>query len=368
VKNELPAILAVGAHQKNNVAATVGRQVFVSQHIGDLETQEAFGAFEKVIESFEKLYEFTPKAIACDLHPNYMSTEHARRSELPVVGVQHHYAHVLACMAENEIDAPVLGISWDGSGYGTDGTVWGGEFLWVDEQSYERVAHLRGFLLPGSEKAVKEPRRSAAGLLREAFGKEFRRARDCASLAAFTPAELKTLTTMLESGLTSPRTSSAGRLFDAIASLLGLRQTVRFEGQAAMQLEALASEVESDDLYEFELVGPVLDWGPMVASILDDMRAGESAELVARKFHNTLAEMMVRVAETTFTKREGYDEKRVALTGGCFQNRLLTETAIARLSEAGFRTYWHQRIPPNDGGIALGQIMAAARELRAVKE
>ena len=135
-----------------------------------------------------------------------------------------------------------------------------------------------------------------------------------------------------------------------------------------MQLEALASEVESDDLYEFELVGPVLDWGPMVASILDDMRAGESAALVARKFHNTLAEMMVRVAETTFTKREGYDEKRVALTGGCFQNRLLTETAIARLSEAGFRTYWHQRIPPNDGGIALGQIMAAARELRAVKE
>jgi hydrogenase maturation protein HypF len=368
VKNELPAILAVGAHQKNNVAAAVGRQVFVSQHIGDLETQEAFGAFEKVIESFEKLYEFTPKAIACDLHPNYMSTEHARRSELPVVGVQHHYAHVLACMAENEIDAPVLGISWDGSGYGTDGTVWGGEFLWVDEQSYERVAHLRGFLLPGSEKAVKEPRRSAAGLLREAFGKEFRRARDCASLAAFTPAELKTLTTMLESELNSPRTSSAGRLFDAIASLLGLRQTVRFEGQAAMQLEALASEVESDDLYEFELVEPVLDWGPMVASILDDMRAGESAALVARKFHNTLAEMMVQVAETTFAKRKGYDEKRVALTGGCFQNRLLTETAIARLSEAGFRTYWHQRIPPNDGGIALGQIMAAARELRAVKE
>jgi hydrogenase maturation protein HypF len=365
-RETLPPVLAVGAHQKNTIAASIGPQVFVSQHIGDLETQEAFGAFEHVIESFKKLYEFEPRAIACDLHPKYMSSEYARRSRLPVIEVQHHYAHVLACMAENEVAAPALGISWDGSGYGPDGTVWGGEFLWVDECGYKRTAHLRTFALPGSEKAVKEPRRSALGLLHELYGEEFVDKQDFAPMQAFETGEFKVVASMLQAGLNSPRTSSAGRLFDAVASLLDLRQTVRFEGQAAMELEALANSAETEDDYlvkTFEHNGAmVLDWGPMVVGIRQDLRRGESRAVIARKFHNTLATMMLGAADATFTKDE---ERRIVLTGGCFQNRLLTETALRRLGDAGYRVYWHQRIPPNDGGIAVGQIMAAARQLRA---
>ena len=371
LKEQLPPILAVGAHQKNTIAVSVGEQVFISQHIGDLETQEAFGAFERVIESFEKLYEFVPQAVACDLHQNYMSTEYAERSGLPVIVVQHHYAHVLACMAENELEAPVLGISWDGSGYGEDGTVWGGEFLWIHEDGFERVAHLRTFRLPGSEKAVKEPRRTALGLLYELYGEDISEKRDLPTIQSFAPQDLKPIRRMLKQGVNSPRTSSAGRLFDAVASLLDLRQTVRFEGQAAMEVEALATSAETED--DYIVHGKkhdgafVLDWEPMIVGIRQDLWRGESKAAIARKFHNTLVQMMAMAAEHVFGTRKS-SERRVVLTGGCFQNRLLTETAIRRLRDAGFRVYWHQRIPPNDGGIALGQVMGAARVLRKRKD
>jgi hydrogenase maturation protein HypF len=369
-KEELPAVLAVGAHQKNTIAASVHNQIFVSQHIGDLETKEAFSAFEHVIESFKNLYEFSPQAIACDLHPNYMSTEYAHRAGLPMVEVQHHYAHVLACMAENELEHPVLGISWDGSGYGPDRTVWGGEFLWVNGSGYERASHLRTFSLPGSEKAVKEPRRSALGVLYELFGNELTSQQGLAPVRAFEPADLKTMVTMLEHGFNSPRTSSAGRLFDAVASLLNLRQTVRFEGQAAMELEALATSVETADEYAVrgtrEAGFSVLDWEPMIVGIIEDLRRGITNPVIARKFHNTLIGMMLLIAQQVFC--EWSPEKKVVLTGGCFQNKLLTELAVRRLSDAGYRVYWHQRVPPNDGGISVGQIIAAARQLRAVKE
>ena len=367
VKEPLPPILAVGAHQKNNIAASIGEQVFVSQHIGDLETQEAHGAFERVIESFKHLYEFAPKAIACDLHPNYMSTEYAQRTNLSPIGVQHHYAHVLSCMAENELTAPVLGISWDGSGYGPDGTVWGGEFLFVDERGFERAAHLRTFPLPGGEKAVKEPRRTALGLLHELYGDELFEKQDLPTIQAFDEEERKVLSGMLKKAVNSPRTSSAGRLFDAVASLLDLRQTVRFEGQAAMELEALATTAETDDDYlirgEQWNGSYILDWAPVIIGIRQDLWRGESKAVIARKFHNTLVQMMLLVALYVFD-RHPEDERRIALTGGCFQNRLLTELAIGRLTSAGYRVYWHQRIPPNDGGISLGQLMAAARVLR----
>lgn len=373
----LPPVLAVGGHLKNTIAASVGEQVFISQHIGDLETQEAFGAFERVIESFKTLYEFAPRAVACDLHPNYMSSEYARKSGLPVIEVQHHYAHVLACIAENEVEAPVLGISWDGSGYGPDGTVWGGEILWVNETGYERVAHLRTFALPGSEKAVKEPRRSAAGALFELYEDEFAEKQDIASVAALSVGELRTLIRMMTQGLNSPRTSSAGRLFDVVASLLDLRQTVRFEGQAAMELEALASTATTGEDYLVKTYESseslVLDWGPMIVGVRQDLRFGEPRAVIARKFHNTLVTMMLQAAEhvygnippSRFASRVGHDaDKKIVLTGGCFQNRLLTELAVKRLGDAGYRVYWHQRIPPNDGGISVGQIMAAARVLR----
>lgn len=371
VKETLPSVLAVGAHQKNAIAVATGDQVFVSQHIGDLETQEAFGAFERVIESFKKLYEVQPKTVACDLHPNYMSTEYAQRAGLPVLAVQHHYAHVLSCMAENEIEAPVLGISWDGSGYGTDGTVWGGEFLYVNEEGYERVAHLRTFPLPGAEKAVKEPRRTALGLLYELYGDDLGEKQDLPSLQAFSEQERRVLLGMLKQGVNSPRTSSAGRLFDAVASLLDLRQMVRFEGQAAMELEALATPVENTDDYLVrgaeENGAFVLDWGPMIVGIRQDLWRGESKAVIARKFHNTLVQMMMVAANRIHESREDA-ERRIVLTGGCFQNRLMTELAIRQLSHAGYHMYWHQRIPPNDGGIALGQAKAAARMLRNRKD
>jgi hydrogenase maturation protein HypF len=379
--SDLPAALGVGAHQKNTIATSVGRQVFVSQHIGDLETTQAFGAFERVIESFATLYEQRPNVVACDLHPNYMSTEYALRTGTELVRVQHHYAHALSCMAENGIEAPTLGIVWDGSGYGTDGTIWGGEFLAVDDIGFRRVAHLRSFRLPGSETAVKEPRRSAAGLLFEMFGDEAFERNYLAPMEAFTREERSVLRAMLAKGLNSPVTSSAGRLFDAVSSLIGLRHVVGYEGQAAMELEFLATGSDETKTYTINIEPAhadiftqqgqplIVDWARMVVEILLDAGHGVSKATIARKFHNTLAEAMVEVAKAVSADpalqptggAHGWNNRTVALSGGCFQNKLLTELAVARLRAEGFKVYWHQRIPPNDGGISLGQIVAASR-------
>ncbi|HLF84288.1 MAG TPA: carbamoyltransferase HypF, partial [Blastocatellia bacterium] len=230
-------ILAVGAHLKNSIAASTGNDVFISQHIGDLETREAFNAFERVIDSFKQLYELQPETVACDEHPGYLSTQFAKECGLRVVPVQHHFAHVLSCMAENRLQEPVLGVAWDGTGYGLDGTIWGGEFLQVpgmtpdaedDPAPFQRVAHLRTFRLPGGEKAIKEPRRVAIGLLYELFGDAVFEMEELAPVRAFTPQERELLKAMLVKKFNSPVTSSAGRLFDAIASIAGLRQEVRF--------------------------------------------------------------------------------------------------------------------------------------------
>ena len=351
VKEPLPPLLGVGAHLKNTVALSVGRQVFISQHIGDLETPQALQAFRRVITDVKALWEHQPQAVACDLHPDYLSTQTAYQMGYSVVPIQHHAAHVLSCMAENEVEPPVLGISWDGTGYGTDGTVWGGEFLLVTTASFERFAHLRPFRLPGGDRAVKEPRRSALGVLYELLGE---RALEVVG-HLFTDSERRLLLHMLRQGIHSPVTTSAGRLFDAVASLVHGRQVVNDEGQAAMELEFLAHRVRSDEAYPFALLDGcpyVLDWSPTVQAILEDVRSGVEPAQVAVRFHNTLVEMMVAVA-----RRAGLE--RVALSGGCFQNAYLTERAVRRLSEAGFRPCWHQRVPPNDGGIALGQVVGA---------
>ncbi len=355
----VPDVVAVGAHQKNAIAASVGAQVFISQHIGDLETVAAYGAFEQVLADFAELYELHPAVLACDQHPDYFSTQYARKQcAAEVIAVQHHYAHALSCMAENQIEPPALGISWDGSGYGPDDTVWGGEFLRITPRGFERFAHLRTFRLPGGEKAVKEPRRVALSILRETFGDELEELGSLPTLEAFSAEERRLLEEMLERGLRSPRTSSAGRLFDAVASILGVRQVCRFEGQAAMELEFLTDQAATDSDYPFDLVngddGSSLDWAPMIRAIVYDSCGGLASGLIATKFHNTLAEMMVRVA-----KKCG--EEKLALSGGCFQNRYLTERAVMRLRAEGFRPYWHQRVPPNDGGIALGQVAAVSR-------
>ncbi len=360
VNAELPAMLAVGAHQKNSIATSVGPQVFISQHIGDLETEASFAAFRNVIDAFCDMYELRPAAVACDLHPDYLSTQHARSLGADAIPIQHHHAHVLSCMAENQLHPPALGVSWDGSGFGPDGSVWGGEFLRIGETGFERVAHLRTFRLPGGEKAVKEPRRVALAILYEIFGDEAFTF-DTPLLRPFDGVELRVLQGMLQRGVNSPVTSSAGRLFDAVASLLDLRQTCRFEGQAAMELE-FAVTPGDDEGYPFAIRGgsPMIwDWEPMVRAILADGRSPVGD--IARRFHNTLAQMTVEVAQ-----RIG--EAKVLLTGGCFQNRYLTETCVRRLQAAGFQVYWHQRVPPNDGGIALGQIIGAAAELKRRQE
>jgi hydrogenase maturation protein HypF len=280
-------------------------------------------------------------------------------------------------MAENELEPPVLGVSWDGTGYGLDGTVWGGEFLLVTASSWQRVAHLRLFPLPGGDVAVKEPRRTALGVLHEVFGEEAFARTEWPTVAAFSAAELATLRTMLSRNLNTPRTSSAGRLFDAVASLVGLRQQVRFEAQAAMELEFALRDQATDEAYEFEIsdcpaaagqttrsegqspIGNrqsamILDWAPLLQELLADVSRRTPVGLMAAKFHNALVEAIVAVA-----RRVG--ERKVLLTGGCFQNGYLTERAVARLRATGFRPYWHQRVPPNDGGIALGQVVAALR-------
>ena len=360
MKTTLPCILAVGAHLKNSVALGVGKEIFISQHIGDLETSEAFSAFCRTTADLPRLYEAETSIVACDIHPDYLSTKHARQMHAPLHQVQHHFAHVLSCMAENELEDPVLGISWDGTGYGTDGSVWGGEFLRTDEESFQRVAHFRQFRIPGGDAAVKEPRRTALGILHEIWGDDVIADHRLAPIASFSSSELLVMQQMLSKGINSPLTSSAGRLFDAVASILGLRQKATFEGQAAMELE-FAIENSTDEAYPLEITTgfpSIVDWAPMIPEILIDLKKGKSVGIIAAKFHNTLTEVIVAIAREV-------GESNVVLTGGCFQNRYLVERSIRRLSDTGFKPHWHQRVPPNDGGIALGQVVAAARSALA---
>jgi len=245
--------------------------------------------------------------------------------------VQHHWAHVLACMADNELEPPVLGVSWDGTGYGTDGTIWGSEFLLSDEDSFRRVAHFRHFRLPGGEAAVKEPRRTALAILYEIWGDSGLKHRDLASVAEFSEKEIALIEQMLRKGLNAPITSSAGRLFDAVASIVGLRQRVTFEGQAAIELESVIDPKVTEP-YPFEIgVGDprIIDWAPMIGEMLIDLRRGKSAGFISAKFHNALADVIVEVARMIA-------QPRIVLTGGCFQNRYLLERSVLRLSQVGF--------------------------------
>ncbi len=370
LKREAPPLLAVGAHQKNTVAVTAGCNVFMSQHIGDLETKEAYTAFVDVVSSMGNLFDVQPEIAVADMHPDYLSTQFAKRYDSNVVQIQHHFAHVASCMAENELDGQVLGVSWDGTGYGLDGTIWGGEFLLTDASSFKRVATIREFSLPGGAQAVKEPRRTALGLLYEIFGDALFDLKELAPVAAFSDSERSILRHMLSKGINAPRTTSMGRLFDAVASITNLRQRVSFEGQAAMELEFAIRDERINDSYEYlpyeYLIEPavkggesllVVDWAPLIAGVIHDVISGKQISYMSQRFHNTVVEILVDVA-----RRVG--EERVILTGGCFQSRYLTARAVERLTREGFRPYWHQRVPPNDGGIALGQVFAALNALR----
>jgi hydrogenase maturation protein HypF len=374
VPSEMP-VLAVGAHLKNTVALSNGENVFISQHIGDLETEEAHQAFQNMCRDFPALYGSRPELVICDMHPAYLSTQYAKDQSTSVIEVQHHYAHIAACMAENELEGTVLGVSWDGTGYGLDETVWGGEFLLTTDSSFRRVASFRQFQLPGGERAIKEPRRAAIGVLYSIFGDGLFEQAGLPVLGLFKESELRLLRQILIRGVNSPLTSSVGRLFDAVASIVGLRQVVSFEGQAAMELEFMIGQTKTDELFQFQIsdcrsrvekdTDPksearnwespiIIDWEPMILGVLDDVANRVPPSFISTKFHNTLVEIIAKVAEQI-------GEKRIALSGGCFQNKYLIERTVPRLEAMGFRPYWHQRVPPNDGGIALGQVHAAMR-------
>ena len=354
-----PTILAVGGHLKNTVALSLDSQAVMSPHVGDLDSVLGVDVHRSAVRDLVGFFNVRPEAVACDMHPDYASTRHAESLaaewDVPLVRVQHHHAHVAACGAENGIEGRLLGFSFDGTGYGPDGTVWGGEVLQCDGPEFTRLGHLRTFALPGGDRAVREPRRSALGVLFELFGDE---AADHAR-NWFAPNELDSLTTLLGRSIHCPRTSSLGRLYDAVACLCGLGTAISFEGQAAMALE-YAADWRERDAYPMMLSGTVpavADWGPMIGDIVDDCRAGVPTGLVSARFHNSLANWTVEAA------RRG-DCRQVALSGGCFQNGLLFDRVRTRLLEAGFAVYTHRTVPPGDGGIALGQLFVAARRLK----
>lgn len=358
------AVLAVGGHLKNTFALGRHHDAFISHHIGDLDDAAAFSSLGRDIAIYEQLLRISPEVIAHDTHPDYGSTQYARdraaATGLRLVPVQHHHAHVASCMAEHALTGPVIGVAFDGSGHGDDGTVWGGEFLVGDARAVERMGHVRAVPLPGLEQAVREPWRMALSHLCDAgetyadwIGSEQR-------VAAHV------LTRMMDRGLNSPLTSSVGRLFDAVAALAGRRRVVSFEGQAAMELEGLAAASSDQGQYPYALARAdgrlVIDTRPMIRAVAHDARSGQDATVIARRFHEGLATATADVC-TQLSATTGISE--VVLTGGVFLNAVLTAACTSRLEHAGLRVYRHRLVPPNDGGLSLGQLAVAAARLSA---
>ena len=352
------SMLCLGAHQKNVIARVVGDQVVLSQHIGDLDSLEARLAFRRVMQDFLDLFPAAERTdVVCDCHPEYASTIEARaRSSAPIM-VQHHHAHAAACRSENRLEGTVMAVTWDGTGYGSDGTIWGGEFLVEDGTNARRLASLLTFPLFGGDTVAREPRRSALGLMWELYGERTFDMTDRWPLRSYTEHDRAILRTAKRAGLGSMTTSSMGRLFDGVASLTGLRQVASFEGQAAMELEAQATSPAART-FPYDIISahrgePIrIDWRPMVECIIRDVANGVSVQIIASAFHWTIVDMLVTIA-----KQSGL--KQISLSGGCFQNKVLLESAVGRLRKEGMDVYWHQRVPPNDGSIALGQAAVA---------
>ncbi|MFH0777783.1 MAG: carbamoyltransferase HypF [Candidatus Eisenbacteria bacterium] len=357
---DAPPILAVGAELKNTFCLTRGNLAFPGHHIGDLKNVEAYEAFKGGIEHLKTLLFIKPQLVAHDMHPDYLSTRYARQSGLPLKAVQHHHAHIASCMAENGITGKVLGLSFDGTGYGPDGTVWGGEFLIADFSGYERVAHLKPVALPGGEAAINEPWRMAVSYLYASAGGNLVDLRT-PLVERMGPGKLSALVRMVERRVNSPMTSSVGRLFDAVSSLAGLRDSVSFEGQAAMELEMAASDTAPEGFYPFKVVesepGLVLDLVEMVRLLSEEVGEGSPAPAVSRKFHESLARAVGHVCRLIHEKS---GIKDVCLSGGVFQNALLSTLLVELLEKDGFAVYVHSLVPPNDGGLALGQAAVAS--------
>jgi hydrogenase maturation protein HypF len=357
-----PPVLALGPQMKTTLCILKGKLAFLSPHIGDMETPEARDFYGESLSLMQKIAECRPEIVACDLHPAYYTTKFAEG--LPassVIRVQHHHAHIVSSMAENGIEGEVIGIAMDGTGYGTDGSVWGGEFLVASESAFTRIGHLATYLLPGGEKAIREPWRIAVSLLKQAYGGDWP---DVAKSLDIVPEKsyYETMDRIMTHRFNSPLTSSLGRLFDGVAAILGLRRNVTFEGQAAMELEAMA-RYGSGRVMRFaieEVEGVMhLDFSPMIRAITKRLQAGKDSGELAFSFHLTLQVAFSKMARTIRSKT---GLNRVVLSGGCFQNRILTEGTIKELKKAGFDVFFHRAIPTNDGCISLGQAVCAGAQ------
>jgi len=360
LKHNVPHILACGAELKNTVCLTRADNAFLSQHIGDLENLSTYEFFQLTINHMKKILDIDPEIIAYDLHPDYLSTQYAQESAgMEKVPVQHHHAHIVSCMAENRLDGPVIGLSFDGTGYGTDGTIWGGEILFVEPGRFTRAAHLSYVSMPGSAAAIKEPWRMAISYLYDAFGEEFWDIH-LPGLKEIEESRIQFMVEMIQKGVHSPMTSSLGRLFDGVAAITGIRNRVFYEGQAAMELEMTAGEI-GNAVYDYEWVTEAdirkILPAPIVRGVAQDVKNGVSASEISSKFHATLIRLFSVLCGDL---RLETGLKKVVLSGGVFQNSLLLSGLIQALEEKDFQVYTHTKVPTNDGGISLGQAVVAA--------
>jgi len=357
------SVLAVGAELKGTVCLTRGARAFMSQHIGDLRNAATLACLEETVGHLGRLLEVAPEAVAHDLHPDYLSTHFAEGLALPRIVVQHHHAHMASCMAENGLDGETIGVILDGTGYGGDGAIWGGEFLLGGFGGFQRRGHFGYLRMPGGDAAVREPYRMALSALYACYGKELF-GQPLAFLSKVSASERSLFLKMLERGINSPLTSSCGRLFDAVSALIGLRSSISYEGQAAIELEALAERGTASTPYPYLVQGADchrVDFRPMFAAIGADLARGRGTADIARAFHLTIAKVILDLCGRI---RGESGATRVVLSGGVFQNRILTEEAALLLTDAGFDIYCHRLVPPNDGGLALGQAVVAGEQLR----
>ncbi len=362
LRDDVPSVLAVGGELKNTICLTKGRHAFLSQHVGDLENVESYRFFHEAIEHLERILEIRPQLIAYDLHPDYFSTRWAlEQSGVELVGVQHHHAHIASCMAENHLEGRVIGFALDGTGYGTDGKIWGGEVLLAGYEDFERAAHFEYVPLPGGAAAIREPWRMAVSYLAQHFGREFLKL-DIPFVRQLDRRKVDFLLRMMEQGVNSPLTSSCGRLFDAVAALAGIRQQVNYEAQAAIELEmAMTMTAAEDDPYPVKILPEGEHWiistRPLFEAVLDDLGRGLAAGEISQRFHDGLVEGFVRLA-TLLREKTALD--RVCLSGGTFHNIYLSQRLEARLFEAGFQVFTQKEVPSGDGGLSLGQALVAA--------
>jgi len=359
---KLKEVLALGGELKNTISFSKENYVFLSQYLGDLKSVENLEFFKESITSFKKMFEVKPEIIACDLHPDYLSTQYAEeikvKKGLKVVRVQHHHAHIVSCMAENNIKEKVIGVAYDGTGYGDDGNIWGGEFLLCDLKEYIRVGHLKYYPLPGGDKAIAEPWRMVYSYLYSIYGPRAKKI-DIDFIRRMDYDKLSIIEKMIDKNINSPLTSSCGRLFDAASSLIGIRDEVTYEGQAAMELESFCA-YGIKKRYNFCICKEgeefIIDPQEIFIDIIKDLKKGIDKKVIAAKFHNTVAEFTVNLCGKI---RENTGINKIALSGGVFQNRYLTDKIISLLEKDDFQVYTQRKVPPNDGGISLGQAVVA---------